>query len=85
MTFFSKGLFLATLAPVVQKLDCSIHQINHYVVDKYQGNQHAIHWIEVYAMCRSWVSCTFADRGNDQKSKVNKSSAFLGTIVLLKQ
>ena len=26
-------------APVVQKMDSAIHRINHYPVDKYQGNQ----------------------------------------------
>ena len=27
------------LAPVVEKLDSAIHQINHYPVDKYYKNQ----------------------------------------------
>ena len=32
-----KGLDLK--APVVQKMDSTIHWINHYPVDKHQGNQ----------------------------------------------
>ena len=31
--YFTLSLF--TQAPVVQKLDCAIHWINHYPVDKY--------------------------------------------------
>ena len=38
-----------TTAPVVQKLDSTIHRINHYPVDKYQGNQLRYPvWIVIY-------------------------------------
>ena len=37
------------LAPVVQTLDSTIHQINHYPVDKYEENQFRYcQWIESY-------------------------------------
>ena len=40
----------ADLAPVVQKMDSAIHQINRYPWDKNWGNQLrcAIQWIEIY-------------------------------------
>ena len=35
--------------PVVQTLDIAIHQINHYLADKYYRKYcTAIHWIEIY-------------------------------------
>ena len=35
-------------APVVQKLDSTIHQINHYPVDNAIGFPIIIHWIVIY-------------------------------------
>ena len=40
---------LSYQAPVVQTLDSTIHQLNHYPAEKYQGKQHCIiGWIEIY-------------------------------------
>ena len=35
-------------APVAQKLDSTIHLINHYLKDKCQGNHCALQWIVIY-------------------------------------
>ena len=35
-------------ALMVQTVDSAIHWINHCLVDKYQGNQYIIQWIDIY-------------------------------------
>ena len=39
---------VTVLAPVVQLLEITIHQINHYPVDKYKEKRLRIRWIGIY-------------------------------------
>ena len=50
--------------PGYSMLDNAIHGINHYPVDKYQGNHYdgIIHWTEINII--SWIGqCTFQTTG----------------------
>ena len=42
-------------SPVVQTLDSAIHQINHYLVNKFWGTSCATLWMDTMYLISSWM------------------------------